>query len=215
MGVRLRTGKTNVIALVLNTQDEIMGFTNWVILVLRMYCETQYHLISNALALFIQGTHRADPLYRQRQVQLDGIIFSRTEPDDQRVHYLTERDFPFATHGRTDTGIEHPAYHDFDNFLLPSGWSAGAVDARAEATCPADSAKRTSPITGIWWVDFMRAADASLQWILFEGVDLDTSLEGLRLHVCSTGRERQIGRLASSAPAVRLHWCCGGIEMRE
>ena len=44
----------------------------------------------------------------------DGIIFSRTEPQDARVRYLHERGFPFATHGRTEMGIEHP-FFDFDN----------------------------------------------------------------------------------------------------
>ena len=44
----------------------------------------------------------------------DGMIFSRTEPNDARVRYLHEHGFPFATHGRTDMGIEHP-FHDFDN----------------------------------------------------------------------------------------------------
>ncbi len=39
---------------------------------------------------------------------------SRTEPDDARVRYLTEHGIPFATHGRTEMGIEHP-FHDFDN----------------------------------------------------------------------------------------------------
>jgi LacI family transcriptional regulator len=44
----------------------------------------------------------------------DGIIFSRTEPQDARVRYLAERGFPFATHGRTEMDIAHP-YFDFDN----------------------------------------------------------------------------------------------------
>ena len=44
----------------------------------------------------------------------DGIIFSRTEPQDARVRYLHEQGFPFATHGRTEMGIVHP-FFDFDN----------------------------------------------------------------------------------------------------
>jgi LacI family transcriptional regulator len=35
-------------------------------------------------------------------------------PDDPRIRYMTERGFPFAAHGRTDMGIDHP-YFDFDN----------------------------------------------------------------------------------------------------
>ncbi|MEN5276328.1 LacI family transcriptional regulator [Brucella sp. TWI432] len=112
-GVRLRTGKTNVIALVLNTQDEIMGFTSQVIHgVADMLADTQYHLI---LTPYFSSGASIEPIrYIVETGSADGIIFSRTEPDDQRVHYLTEHNFPFATHGRTNTGIEHP-YHDFDN----------------------------------------------------------------------------------------------------
>jgi LacI family transcriptional regulator len=44
----------------------------------------------------------------------DGVILSRTEPDDPRVRLLSEHRLPFVTHGRTDMGIVHP-FHDFDN----------------------------------------------------------------------------------------------------
>ena len=44
----------------------------------------------------------------------DGIILNQTKPDDPRIRYLAEHDFPFATHGRTDMGLDHP-YFDFDN----------------------------------------------------------------------------------------------------
>ena len=47
----------------------------------------------------------------------DGVIISQTQPDDPRVKYMTERGFPFATHGRTEMGVEHP-WHDFDNFAF-------------------------------------------------------------------------------------------------
>ena len=61
---------------------------------------------------------RRDPLDPVRYIvetgSADGVIFSRTEPQDARVRYLHERGFPFATHGRTEMGIEHP-FFDFDN----------------------------------------------------------------------------------------------------
>lgn len=38
----------------------------------------------------------------------DGMIINQTRPDDPRVRFLTERDFPFATNGRTAMGIDHP-----------------------------------------------------------------------------------------------------------
>ncbi|WP_343315256.1 LacI family transcriptional regulator [Brucella sp. BE17] len=115
-GIRLRTGKTNVIALVLNTQDEIMGFTSQLIHgIADVLGQTQYHLI---VAPYSSSRAPIDPIrYIVETGSADGIIFSRTEPDDPRVHYLDEHNFPFATHGRTNTGVEH-AYHDFDNYTF-------------------------------------------------------------------------------------------------
>ncbi|MGU3400686.1 LacI family transcriptional regulator [Brucellaceae bacterium D45D] len=112
-GIRLRTGKTNVIALVLNTQDEIMGFTSQLIHgIADVLAQTQYHLI---VTPYSSSRAPIDPIrYIVETGSADGIIFSRTEPDDPRVHYLNDHNFPFATHGRTNTGVEH-AYHDFDN----------------------------------------------------------------------------------------------------
>jgi LacI family transcriptional regulator len=68
----------------------------------------------------------------------DGVIISRAQPDDQRVRYLVENGMPFATHGRTDMGIEH-AYVDYDN----EAYAAKAVELlhkrgrkRAALFCP-------------------------------------------------------------------------------
>lgn len=112
-GVRLRTGKTNVISLVLDTEEQIGGFVSDMIYgISEALAETPYHLIVTPYS------RNNDPLEPVRYVvetgSADGIIISRTEPDDKRVRYLTERGFPFATHGRTDMGLEHP-FHDFDN----------------------------------------------------------------------------------------------------
>ncbi len=77
--------------------------------------QTPYHLIVTPYS------RNNDPLEPVRYVvetgSADGIIISRTEPDDTRVRYMLERGFPFATHGRTDMGIEH-AFHDFDNYAF-------------------------------------------------------------------------------------------------
>lgn len=113
-GVRLRTGKTNVISLVLNTDDQLMGFISDIIYgVSTELASTPYHLILTPYS----GSE--DPMNPVRYVvetrSADGIIISQTRPDDARVRYMTESGFPFATHGRTEMGIEHP-WHDFDNF---------------------------------------------------------------------------------------------------
>jgi LacI family transcriptional regulator len=112
-GVRLRTGKTNVISLVLNTEEQIGGFVSDMIYgISEELAPTPYHLIVTPYS------RTNDPLEPVRYVvetgSADGIIISRTEPDDKRVRYMAERGFPFATHGRTHMGIVHP-FHDFDN----------------------------------------------------------------------------------------------------
>lgn len=115
-GVRLRTGKTSVISLILNTDDQLMGFISDIIYgVSGELASTPYHLILTPYS------GRDDPMDPVRYVvetrSADGVIISQTQPDDPRVKYLAERGFPFATHGRTDMGIEHP-WHDFDNFAF-------------------------------------------------------------------------------------------------
>ena len=112
-GVRLRTGKTNVISLVLNTEEQVGGFVSDMIYgISEALAQTPYHLIVTPYS------RNNDPLEPVRYVvetgSADGIIISRTEPDDKRVRYMTERGFPFAAHGRTVMGITHP-FHDFDN----------------------------------------------------------------------------------------------------
>ncbi|WP_417684110.1 LacI family transcriptional regulator [Roseibium sp.] len=112
-GVRLRTGKTNVISLVLNTEEQIMGLTSSMIQgISDELAGTPYHLVVTPY------THAGDPMDPVRYVvetgSADGIVLSRTEPEDPRVRYLHEKNMPFVTHGRTEMGIEH-AYHDYDN----------------------------------------------------------------------------------------------------
>jgi LacI family transcriptional regulator len=112
-GVRLRTGKTNVISLVLNTDEQLMGFISDMIAgISEVLSETAYHLILTPYS------GRKDPMEPIRYVvetrSADGVIISQTRPDDPRVRFLSENAMPFAAHGRTESGIEH-AFHDFDN----------------------------------------------------------------------------------------------------
>ena len=112
-GVRLRTGKTNVIALVLSIEEELMGFTNHIVFgISEVLTGTPYHLVITPHA------SARDPMVPIRYIldtgSADGVIISRTEPNDPRVALMEERGMPFATHGRTNMGIVHP-YHDYDN----------------------------------------------------------------------------------------------------
>ncbi len=112
-GVRLRTGKTNVIALVRSTEDDVMNHTSQMINAIATALRgTSYHMI---LMPFFPSEDPMTPIrYIVETGSADGIIINQTTPDDPRVRYMHDRNVPFATHGRTDMGIAHP-YFDFDN----------------------------------------------------------------------------------------------------
>jgi LacI family transcriptional regulator len=113
-GVRLRTGKTNVITVILNAEQDVGSsgfFGDFVYGVTDGLKDTGYHLVITPYSL----SDSMEPIrYVVETNSADGVIFSRTEPNDPRVRYLLESAMPFACHGRTDMGISHP-YHDFDN----------------------------------------------------------------------------------------------------
>ncbi|MBX4967731.1 LacI family DNA-binding transcriptional regulator [Rhizobium binae] len=112
-GLRLRTGKTNVISLVLDTHEQVGSFISEMIFgITEALADTPYHLIVTPYS------SQKDPMKPIRclveTASVDGIIISRIEPDDERVRYMIEHGMPFATHGRTFAGLQH-AFHDFDN----------------------------------------------------------------------------------------------------
>jgi LacI family transcriptional regulator len=111
-GVRLRTGKTNVITVVLNPQDEGSGFfADFVLGISNGLAGTLYHLVVTPYSL-------EDPMVPIRYIvetsSADGVIMSRAQPNDPRARFLHENNIPFATHGRTDLNFAHP-YYDYDN----------------------------------------------------------------------------------------------------
>ena len=112
-GVRLRTGKTNVIALVLSTETDVMNHTSRLIYsIANALRGTAYHMI---VMPFFPDQDPMEPIrYIVETESADGVILNQTKPDDPRIRYMQERHFPFATHGRTAMGLDHP-YFDFDN----------------------------------------------------------------------------------------------------
>jgi LacI family transcriptional regulator len=111
-GVRLRTGRTFVIGLIVDQNVTTAEFERRIILGLsRIVHDKFYHLV-----VLPQVLH-ADPMepvrYFVETGAADGIMFTHTRPLDERVRYLIDRDFPFITHGRTELGEPHPFY-DFD-----------------------------------------------------------------------------------------------------
>ncbi|MDW4496436.1 LacI family transcriptional regulator [Sulfitobacter sp. D35] len=112
-GVRLRTGKTNVISLILSIETEVLGLTSHLVYGLSERLRASpYHLIVTPYSV---DDNSLDPVrYIVETGSADGVVFSRIEPRDARVQYLHERGFPFATHGRSTMGIDH-AFFDYDN----------------------------------------------------------------------------------------------------
>lgn len=115
-GVRLRTGRTNVISIVMPTTHDMMNNSaRLVSSVAASLRDTNYHLI---VTPFFPDD---DPLKAVRYIvesgSADAIILNQIEPDDPRVAYLQEQKFPFVTHGRTKWSDSHP-YYDFDNTIV-------------------------------------------------------------------------------------------------
>jgi len=111
---RLRTGRTNVISLVLDPHEEILGYATSMIRGLTEALRgTAYHLV---VTPHFSDTPQIDPVrHIVRNRMADGIVFTRTEPSDERVKLLMENNFPFICHGRTELATAHP-YVDYDNY---------------------------------------------------------------------------------------------------
>jgi LacI family transcriptional regulator len=112
-GVRLRTGRTNVLSLVLSTEHDVMNHTARLISSVAGALQgTPYHLV---ITPYFPSDDPMKPIrYIVETGSADAVIFNQTQPQDPRVAWLMDRGFPFATHGRDDWCDRH-AYFDFDN----------------------------------------------------------------------------------------------------
>lgn len=109
---RLRTGRTNVIALVLDPHGEILDFSGSMISgFAEVIRGTRYHLTLTQYQLGEDPLAPIQHIVRNRLA--DGVVFARTEPEDARVRFLIEAGFPFVTHGRTH--LTTHAWYDYDN----------------------------------------------------------------------------------------------------
>lgn len=112
-GLRLRTGKTNVIALILRTEDDVMSHASRLITAVASELrETSYHVIITPY--FPDEDPLAPVRYIARTGSADGVILNRIQPRDPRIQFLRDRKIPFAMHGRT-SDCETAPYYDFDN----------------------------------------------------------------------------------------------------
>lgn len=111
-GVRLRTGQTNVLALVLAPEQNTIDYTRRLIQGIGDHIQgTKYHL--NVIPEFSTGNPVAAVEYILNNRTADGVILTHTSQRDPRAAMMLDADFPFVTHGRTEFRRPH-AYLDFD-----------------------------------------------------------------------------------------------------
>lgn len=128
-GVRLRTGKTNVITLVLHGGDDAIDFARQMIQGIGMaLAGTQYHL--NVTPEFGGDDDLSAVHYILDSRAADGIIITHTAPHDRRVAALVAAGFPFVSHGRTAFAAPHP-FHDFHSEVF----ATRALDRLADKGC--------------------------------------------------------------------------------
>ncbi|AKO95964.1 Transcriptional regulator [Marinovum algicola DG 898] len=110
---RLRTGRTQVVTLLLNTDHEFLGFTHEFLTGITQGLRgTGYSVTVVPDSL---GPDRLSPVRTILRNRLaDGLLFTRTESFDPRVRLLMEEGFPFVCHGRTEFAQPH-AWVDYDN----------------------------------------------------------------------------------------------------
>jgi LacI family transcriptional regulator len=133
------------------------------------------------------------------------------EPDDPRVRYMTERGFPFATHGRTDMGVVHP-FHDFDNhsFALEAVRKLASVGRRKLALLAPPSSLTYHYHTVNGFADGLIETGAT--GIPFNSINIDNSIDQIRAHAADLMRRKnRPDGIVSSAGAATLA-VVGGIE---
>lgn len=109
---RLRTGRTHVIALVLDPHGEIIDFSGSMISgFAEVIRDTRFHMTLTQYQLGEDPMRPIRHIVRNRLA--DGVVFARTEPRDPRVSFLLDAQFPFVTHGRTH--FQGHAWLDYDN----------------------------------------------------------------------------------------------------
>lgn len=110
-GVRLRTGKTNVIALLLGGAEGSIDFAGQMIQGIgRSLAGTRYHV--SVIPELGRDPGPGTVRYILDNRAADGVIITHTGPRDPRVKLLIEAGLPFVSHGRTAFTTPHP-YYDF------------------------------------------------------------------------------------------------------
>ncbi len=202
-GVRLRTGRTNVISLVMSAEHEMMNMTARLISSIASGLrETPYHL---NVTPYFPGDDPMKPIrYIVETGSADAVIFNQVEPNDPRVVYLMARRFPFATHGRSNWADQH-SYFDFDNGAFARlGIEALARNHRRRILLIAP------PTTQNYATDMIAGARAAalavgVDLLVADTVDSDASGDAISRHVADLAqRDATIDGLLTGSPNATM-----------
>lgn len=115
-GVNLRTGQTNAICVFLTARPRDEYGDPAIMLLIQGMIDgvagTDKTVVFRPVASVDQQLDALRTLIASNR--FDAFVFDHTEPQDPRVKFLLEADFPFVTFGRTELFTEH-AYIDIDN----------------------------------------------------------------------------------------------------
>ena len=175
---RLKTGRTNVIAILLDSHEEVVGFSTSIMYgIAKALKETSYHLV--VAPNFLSTTNVEAAEYIVRNHLADGLIFTRTEPLDARVRLLLETGFPFICHGRTEFSTPHP-YVDYDNFTFAYEATRRLIAKGRRKVTVILPPKRLTFCQHILHGFMTAVREAGIAYEIPEAVDLDTPADLLR-----------------------------------
>ncbi|MBU1304660.1 MAG: LacI family transcriptional regulator [Alphaproteobacteria bacterium] len=179
--LRLKTGRTNVIALVLEPDEQIYGFGTSIFTGLtEAMRDTAYHLVIMPLFRNVEPMEPIKHIVRNRMA--DGVIFSKAESFDERIRFLLDNDFPFVSHGRSRWPEGHPSV-DFDN----EAYAYGATLRLAAKGC-----KRVStvlPDSALTYTDHIKsgisraASEAGIAHEFAADINLGSASDAIRNYV--------------------------------
>jgi LacI family transcriptional regulator len=184
--LRLKTGRTNVITLVLEPDEQIYGFGSSIVAGLtEAMRDTPYHLVITPLFRNVSPMEPIRHIVRNRMA--DGVIFSKAESFDERIRFLLDNDFPFVSHGRSHWPDAHPSV-DFDN----ESYAYGAVKRLAQKGC-----KKVSiilPNSALTYTDHLKsgivhgAQEAGIAYEFAADVNLSSATDAIRNYVMTRTR---------------------------
>ena len=184
--LRLKTGRTNVIALVLEPDEQIYGFGSSLVTGLsEAVRSTAYHIVITPLFRNVDPIEPIRHIVRNRMA--DGVIFSKAESFDERIRFLLDSEFPFVSHGRTNWPEAHP-YADFDN----ETYAYGATQRLAAKGCRKVSI--ILPDSALTYTDHLKsgmaraATEAGIAYEFATDVTLHSPTDAIRNYVLKRTR---------------------------